>query len=166
MSMSNLLIKKKISFCPSKICRTLTYFFSFLCCSKPPRAEIVVSPRKRILREIEKDKLVVSDNSQKRSRGKLQSTNTSFASVGKSSMVNGLEDNVYPVPRNCGYSITSLLTEDYIPKKTPSNSPNHNSSLSQPLYRSPISEDRWYSESVDRLRSIEINVRINIPYTN
>lgn len=103
----------------------------------------------------------MTDNCQKRSRGKVQSTNSSFTSINKPpTITNGIEDHcTVPVSRNGGYTINSLLTEDYA-KKTPNNSPNHNSSLSQPIYRSPISEDRWYSESVDRLRSIEINVSV------
>lgn len=112
---------------------------------------------------MEKDKILVEDNCQKRSRNKPQSsftTCTSFSSLGKSVLSNGTEDIIRPTTRNCNYSITSLLTEDRNRKMSPNNSPSHCSPVSQPLYCSPPPEDRWYSESVDRLRSIELTVSI------
>ncbi|KAJ8941670.1 hypothetical protein NQ314_010315 [Rhamnusium bicolor] len=142
--------------------------------STPPRTETVVSPRKRFLREMEKDKVQVEDNNcQKRSRSKPQSSQpipniptsvvkvespvligTSVVKVESPVLGNGIED-IKP-PRNCSYSITSLLAEDRNIKRSPSNSPSHYSPVAQPQYCSPTSDDRWYSESVDRLRSIEL----------
>lgn len=68
--------------------------------------------------------------------------------------------------RNSSYSITSLLSEDRSTTKRCSpeaNSPSHYSgATTRPQYCSPTppSEDGWYSESVDRLRSIELSVSI------
>ncbi|RZB40179.1 uncharacterized protein BDFB_007010, partial [Asbolus verrucosus] len=113
------------------------------------RADVVVSPRKRFLREMEKDKVQVEDGCQKRSRSKP-------AKVGSPVGANGATEDAKPA-RNCSYSITSLLAEDRNVKRSPSNSPSHFSAVTQPQYCSPSSEDRWYSESVDRLRSIELS---------
>lgn len=132
--------------------------------STPPRAENVVSPRKRFLREMEKDKMQVDDNCQKRSRSKPQpnqvvpSTPPSSTMIGSPILANGVEETKPPT-RNCSYSITSLLAEDRI-KRSPSNSPSHYSPIPQQNYCSPTADDRWYSESVDRLRSIELSVSI------
>lgn len=128
-----------------------------------PRAESVVSPRKRFLRDVEKDKILVEDNCQKRSRNKTQTSSTScstFSSVSISGLANGLEDSIRPFTKNCSYSITSLLTEDRIRKKSPNNSSNHCSPVPHSQYSSPTLDDRWYAESVDRLRSIELSVSI------
>ncbi|KAF2900800.1 hypothetical protein ILUMI_05400 [Ignelater luminosus] len=137
--------------------------------STPPRAEVVVSPRKRFLREMEKDKLQVDDACQKRSRNKTQtvsvassvSTGTPPAAtkVGSPVRLNGTTDEVR-TPRNCSYSITSLLAEDRTSRRSPEDSPSHFSSVTQTQYCSPPSEDPWYSESVDRLRSIELSVSL------
>lgn len=129
--------------------------------SKQPRTEIAVSPRKRFLREMEMEKMVVGDNCQKRSRNKPQTFTTSspsFASSSKSVLTNGIESNGIPTTRNCSYSINSLLTEDYVHKKSPNESPCHSTPMARSLHYSPISEDRWYSESLDRLRCIELTV--------
>ncbi|XP_023014688.1 transcriptional corepressor hairless [Leptinotarsa decemlineata] len=129
--------------------------------STPPRAETVVSPRKRFLREMEKDKTQGDDTSQKRSRNKSQSnhmipTTSPTASVmaGSAIVTNGMDDTK-PL-RNSSYSITSLLAEDRNVKSSPSNSPSHFSSVGHPQYCNPA-EERWYSESVNRLRSIELS---------
>lgn len=137
--------------------------------STPPRAEVVVSPRKRFLREMEKDKLQVDDACQKRSRNKTQtvsvassvSTGTPPAAtkVGSPVRLNGTTEEVR-TPRNCSYSITSLLAEDRTSRRSPEDSPSHFSSVTQTQYCSPPSEDPWYSESVDRLRSIELSVSL------
>ncbi|KAJ8923980.1 hypothetical protein NQ315_006756 [Exocentrus adspersus] len=128
--------------------------------STPPRAESVVSPRKRFLREMEKDKLQTEDsNCQKRSRSKpIQTVPLSpsqSVKAGSPVLANGTED-IKPA-RNCSYSITSLLAEDRNIKRSPSNSPSHFSPVAQAQYCSPSPEDRWYTESVDRLRSIELS---------
>lgn len=118
---------------------------------------------------MEKDKTVVDDNCQKRSRNKPQtatSSSSSFSPIGKSVLTNGIDEHIRPTTRNSSYSITSLLTEDRIRKKSPNNSPSHCSPISQPLYCSPASEDRWYSESVDKLRSIELTVSMKNIKTN
>lgn len=117
------------------------------------RADMVVSPRKRFLREMEKDKVQVEDGCQKRSRNKTPQTQTKIGSPINS---NGTTTDDIKPTRNCSYSITSLLAEDRNAKRSPSNSPSH--FMTQPQYCSPSSEDRWYSESVDRLRSIELSV--------
>lgn len=71
--------------------------------------------------------------------------------------------------RNSNYSITSLLSEDRSSSTTKrcspeANSPSHYSGTgatrSQYCSPTPPSEDGWYSESVDRLRSIELSVSI------
>ncbi|XP_056631919.1 protein hairless isoform X2 [Diorhabda sublineata] len=135
--------------------------------STPPRAETVVSPRKRFLREMEKDKFHGDDNSQKRSRNKSQ-TNQPISNTPPSAPVtgsgsgspvvtNGVEETK-PL-RNSSYSITSLLAEDRNIKRSPPSSPSHYP-LTHPQYCSPppsSADDRLYSESVDRLRSIELS---------
>ncbi|XP_072386007.1 uncharacterized protein H isoform X1 [Diabrotica undecimpunctata] len=133
--------------------------------STPPRTETVVSPRKRFLREMEKDKVPGDDNSQKRSRSKSQA-NQSISSVAHTSLSapvisspvvsNGVEETK-PL-RNSNYSITSLLAEDRNVKRSPTSSPSHYP-LAHPQYCSPppSTEERWYSESVDRLRSMELS---------
>lgn len=176
--------------------------------STPPRPETVVSPRKRFLREMERDRTPsassspssdrpgssddgLSNSAQKRSRGRPQNACPPVAKTPPSLVVktekvenstpppvnaavrsNGIEDapvNVTKTPRNCSYSITSILAEDHH-KNTLKNSPSHSPSRFSPVvpqmaavpppgarYCSPItSEDRLYSESVDRLRSIDI----------
>jgi hypothetical protein len=121
------------------------------------RADVVVSPRKRFLREMEKDKVQVEDGCQKRSRNKTPQ-NQSTTKIGSPISANGATEDV-KLTRNCSYSITSLLAEDRNVRRSPSNSPSHfNNTVTQPQYCSPSSEDRWYSESVDRLRSIELSV--------
>ncbi|CAH1116821.1 unnamed protein product [Phaedon cochleariae] len=129
--------------------------------STPPRAEMVVSPRKRFLREMEKDKTPGEDNSQKRSRSKPQvvanstpSTSTGNCHPAGAVSANRVEDA--KPPRQSNYSITSLLAEDRNVKRSPSNSPSHFSPVAHAQYCSPA-EERWYSESVDRLRSIELS---------
>lgn len=133
--------------------------------------DVVVSPRKRFLREMEKDKIQVEDGCQKRSRNKTPQVATvaavaspSQAKVGSPVSVNGTTPSATTVveevkpARNCSYSITSLLAEDRNIKRSPSNSPSQFNSVTQPQYCSPSTEDRWYTESVDRLRSIELSV--------
>lgn len=110
---------------------------------------------------MEKDKILVDDSCQKRSRNKPQtftSSCSSFSPIGKSVLSHNIEENTRSTARNCSYSITSLLTEDRIRKKSPNNSPSHCSPIPQPMYCSSTPEDGWYSESVDRLRSIELTV--------
>lgn len=132
-------------------------------CGTPPRAEAVVSPRKRFLREMEKDKVQTEDTCQKRSRSKPVSVATK---VGSPVRVNGTagEETKPTTARNCSYSITSLLAEDRVVKRSPESSPSHFSNAAQAQYCSPppppppSNEDGWYSESVDRLRSIELSV--------
>ena len=124
------------------------------------RADVaVVSPRKRFLREMEKDKVQTDDGCLKRSRNKTPAKfGSPVTANGTTEDVGGGGGAVKPA-RNCSYSITSLLAEDRNVKRSPSNSPSHfNASIAQPQYCSPSSEDRWYSESVDRLRSIELSV--------
>lgn len=61
--------------------------------------------------------------------------------------------------RNSSYSITSLLSEDRdraSTKRSPCTSPSH--SYNSVTSLQPAAEDKWYSESVDRLRSIELSV--------
>lgn len=133
-----------------------------------PRAEVVVSPRKRFLREMEKDKLQIEDACQKRSRNKTQtvsiatslctSTPPVNAKVSSPVRLNGTTEEAR-APRNSSYSITSLLAEDRISRRSPEDTPSHFSPVTQTQYCSPSSEDPWYSESVDRLRSIELSVR-------
>lgn len=118
------------------------------------RGDVVVSPRKRFLREMEKDKVQSEDGCQKRSRNKTPQV---AAKVGSPVAANGVTEDAKPA-RNCSYSITSLLAEDRNVKRSPSSSPSHFNTVTQPQYCSPSSEDRWYSESVDRLRSIELSV--------
>ncbi|XP_063905288.1 uncharacterized protein LOC135124273 isoform X2 [Zophobas morio] len=123
------------------------------------RADVaVVSPRKRFLREMEKDKVQTDDGCLKRSRNKTPAKfGSPVTANGTTEDVGGGGGAVKPA-RNCSYSITSLLAEDRNVKRSPSNSPSHfNASIAQPQYCSPSSEDRWYSESVDRLRSIELS---------
>lgn len=127
--------------------------------STPPRSEMVVSPRKRFLREMEKDKLQLDDACQKRSRNKSAvsgSVPPVTIKVESPVRLNGITSSITEdmrAPRNCSYSITSLLAEDRS-RCSPNDSPNHFSSV--PQYCSPH-EDPWYSESVDRLRSIELS---------
>ncbi|KAG5892156.1 hypothetical protein JTB14_026394 [Gonioctena quinquepunctata] len=128
--------------------------------STPPRAETVVSPRKRFLREMENNRVQDTDTSQKRSRNKPQ-TNHMVPTSSPTSVMTGCAtatdgmDDTKPV-RTSSYSITSLLAEDRNVKRSPSNSPSHYSPVPHPQYCSPADE-RWYSESVDRLRSIELS---------
>ncbi|XP_008195936.1 uncharacterized protein H isoform X1 [Tribolium castaneum] len=117
------------------------------------RGDVVVSPRKRFLREMEKDKVQSEDGCQKRSRNKTPQVT---AKIGSPVSANGVTEDVKPA-RNCSYSITSLLAEDRNVKRSPSSSPSHFNTVTQSQYCSPSSEDRWYSESVDRLRSIELS---------
>lgn len=178
--------------------------------STPPRPETVVSPRKRFLREMERDRTPsassspssdrpgssddgTSNSAQKRSRGRPQSTcppaaktppnlviksektenSTPPPAVSTPIRSNGIEDttmNTTKTPKNCSYSITSLLAEDHH-KNSLKNSPSHSPSRFSPIvpqmgpipppgtrYCSSVtSEDRLYSESVDRLRSIELS---------
>lgn len=127
--------------------------------STPPRSEIVVSPRKRFLREMEKDKLQVDDACQKRSRNKNAVSGSAppvTIKVESPIRLNGLTPGITEdmrAPRNCSYSITSLLAEDRS-RCSPNDSPSNFSPV--PQYCSPH-EDPWYSESVDRLRSIELS---------
>lgn len=109
---------------------------------------------------MEKDK-VQADDGQKRSRSKTQSAQclpSSSAKVSSPVRVNGTTEE----PRkNCSYSITSLLAEDRVVKRSPENSPSHFTPATQAQYCSPPPpqpEDGWYTESVDRLRSIELSV--------
>lgn len=160
--------------------------------STPPRSEMVVSPRKRFLREMEKDKAPIEDaNCQKRSRSKPQSSTASSPSLTSTKSVNGTDEGstagaavsaVAKSARNCSYSITSLLADDRnstrrsspsVLASSPNHSPSHfapvttatTSSASSsvappqhhPQYCSPTTDDRWYSESVDKLRSIELS---------
>lgn len=128
--------------------------------STPPRIDMLVSPRKRILREMEKDKVLVEDLCQKRSRNKVQTTTVggcgSVIKVSSPVSVNGVTEEVR-TQRNNSYSITSLLADDRNIKRSPNNSPSHFSVI-QNQYCTPPPEDRWYSESVDKLRSIELSV--------
>ncbi|KAJ8969920.1 hypothetical protein NQ317_016185 [Molorchus minor] len=101
--------------------------------STPPRAETVVSPRKRFLREMEKDKMQVEDNCQKRVETSLRGITA--CQVESPVLANGIEDT--KPPRNCSYSITSLLAEDRNIKRSPSNSPSHYSPMAPPQYCSP-----------------------------
>lgn len=141
-------------------------FLTVFLFSTPPRAEMVVSPRKRFLREMENSKTPVEDiNCQKRSRSKVQTVpqpptaptkGTSPISVNGNATV--ATDDAKPA-RNCSYSITSLLADDRnVKQRSPTNSPSHFTPVTQP-YATNTSEERWYSESVDRLRSIELSVR-------
>lgn len=129
---------------------------------------------------MEKDKGQSEDACQKRSRNKTQSiVNTSCTTITTSSQSSAVTTKVgSPVStvngstvveearssRNSSYSITSLLSEDRNSTKRCSpeaNSPSHYSgAATRPQYCSPTppSEDGWYSESVDRLRSIELSV--------
>ncbi|GJQ66291.1 hypothetical protein Trydic_g4338 [Trypoxylus dichotomus] len=127
--------------------------------STPPRMDMLVSPRKRILREMEKDKVLAEDLCQKRSRNKVQSTTVgwsgSIVKVGSPVNLNGVTEEVR-TQRNTSYSITSLLADDRNVKRSPNNSPSHFSVI-QNQYCTPPPEERWYSESVDKLRSIELS---------
>ncbi|XP_066139176.1 protein hairless isoform X1 [Euwallacea fornicatus] len=170
----------------------------------PPRSETVVSPRKRFLREMERERTPSasssptsdrpgssddgsSNSAQKRSRVRPQTgpptprtppcpvaksdKSERLTPVSASIKVNGIEDtpvNNIKSSKNCSYSITSLLAEDHH-KSSLKTSPNHSPSRFSPVvsqigpvsgvrYCSPVSsEDRLYSESVDRLRSIELS---------
>lgn len=173
--------------------------------STPPRPETVVSPRKRFLREMERERTPSasssptsdrpgssddgsSNSAQKRSRVRPQTgpptPRTPPCPVSKSDCVtplshhpsiktNGVEEtlvNNVKSSKNSSYSITSLLAEDHH-KSNLKNSPNHSPSRFSPVvsqvgpiatsgvrYCSPISsEERMYSENVDRLRSIELS---------
>ncbi|XP_019880502.2 E3 ubiquitin-protein ligase Hakai isoform X2 [Aethina tumida] len=175
--------------------------------STPPRSDMVVSPRKRFLREMEKDRGQVDDSCLKRSRSRPQTAAvtpclTPPASVGAPiktdspphqrhtppSQINGssssttdspvpVENKIPPpvaqtaatTPRNCSYSITSLLAEDHHQRgggdkvkggvgasRDRNTSPSHYAS--PPLrHFAPPPDDRWYTESVDKLRSIELS---------
>ncbi|KAL1513613.1 hypothetical protein ABEB36_003004 [Hypothenemus hampei] len=174
--------------------------------STPPRPETVVSPRKRFLREMERERTPSassspnsdrpgssddgsSNSAQKRSRVRTQAGPPTpktppcpFARSEKSEAItpvtlgipvkaNGLEDthvNNIKSAKNCSYSITSLLAEDHKSslKSSPSHSPSRFSPVVSQMAPSPgairycssiSSEDRLYSESVDRLRSIELS---------
>ncbi|CAG9766265.1 unnamed protein product [Ceutorhynchus assimilis] len=179
--------------------------------STPPRPETVVSPRKRFLREMERERTPSASSSptsdrpgssddgstnsaQKRSRVRPQSNTAPPAARTPPGAIIKIEksENLTPSPhnapirsngveetpvnttnkssRNCSYSITSLLADDHHKsslKNSPSHSPNRFSPVvtqmgSIPVpgarYCSPVtSEDRIYSESVDRLRSIELS---------
>lgn len=136
--------------------------------STSPRAEMVVSPRKRFLREMEKDKQQLEDASQKRSRNKMPPVSASTSHGGSSSkasnsvnpvQANGVKEEGKSV-RNSRYSINSLLGEDHNSHRSPDNSPSHFMPVTQAQFCSPPSDERWYSESVDRLRSIELSVCI------
>lgn len=132
---------------------------------------------------MEKDKIQSDDACQKRSRNKTQSSvpgtsstaittttssSQSITNINVSSPVNTLNGSTVleetRSSRNSSYSITSLLSEDRSTTKRCSpeaNSPSHYSgAATRPQYCSPTppSEDGWYSESVDRLRSIELSV--------
>lgn len=136
----------------------------------PPRIETVVSPRKRFLREMEKDKNSLEDSNLKRSKNKMTSNQASLSVTMSSPLrVNGHSEDkpvasVAPstVGKNCSYSITSLLSDDRVPvKRSPSNSPSHfvPVTTNQMNYSmaSVKAEDLWYSESVERFRSIELS---------
>ncbi|KAL3286670.1 hypothetical protein HHI36_001167 [Cryptolaemus montrouzieri] len=137
----------------------------------PPRIDTVVSPRKRFLRDMEKDKVTLEENSQKRIRNKMTDikASTSTGTVGGASplRMNGYSEDKpvmsasSTVSRNCSYSITSLLSDDRTPsKRSPNNSPSHFVSITtQKNFISPSikSEELWYSESVERFRSIELS---------
>lgn len=97
----------------------------------------------------------------------ITTTKVSSPPVSVSVAVNGASTVVEEArsSRNSSYSITSLLSEDRNATKRCSpeaNSPSHYSGAvtTRPQYCSPTppSEDGWYSESVDRLRSIELSV--------
>ncbi|XP_018327822.1 uncharacterized protein LOC108738752 [Agrilus planipennis] len=144
------------------------------------RPETVVSPRKRFLREMEKDKYTTNDACQKRSRNKVvppvapgqfspattptSSTNNKLQQSLKgerssppTSQANGTSTpEEVRIQKNCSYSITSLLADDRNThvRGSPDKSP---SQFTPVQYRPPSSEDPWYSESVDRLRSIELS---------
>lgn len=118
--------------------------------------DAMVSPRKRFLRDMEKDKVQVEDNVQKRSRNKTPASqpSTSSNSTWAPSLpkINGTSEE--KTIRNSSYSITSLLADDRTIKRSPSNSP---SQFGPPLVaHPPKSEEPWYSESVEKFRSIEL----------
>lgn len=153
-----------------------------------PARETVVSPRKRFLREMDKDaKTHVDDSCLKRSRGKTAAASKAVGSPVRTNGVastTGIVDHVgsdpHPPPastpsrqtqtRNSSYSITSLLAEDKSIRRSPANSPSHYSpgaAAAGHPYSTPMPEDRWYAESVDRLRSIElshVDKRLCLPY--
>lgn len=117
------------------------------------RAESLISPRKRFLREME-NKVQVEDGCLKRSRNK-----TNGALKESPQRTNGLTKES---PRKAtNYSITSLLADN---RAKETNATSH----FRPAYASPVgpSEDIWYSESVDRLRSMELSVSEKLFYRN
>ncbi|KAF7284919.1 hypothetical protein GWI33_017399 [Rhynchophorus ferrugineus] len=177
--------------------------------STPPRPETVVSPRKRFLREMEKERTPSassspssdrpgssddgsSNSAQKRSRGRPQgSTCPPVAKTPPTSLIkadnkgdnstppplqtparcNGIDDvsmNTTKPTKNCSYSITALLAEDHHKnslKHSPSHSPNRFSPVVSQVGPTPssiaqyliASDDRLCSESIARLRSIELS---------
>ncbi|CAH0552225.1 unnamed protein product [Brassicogethes aeneus] len=173
--------------------------------STPPRSETVVSPRKRFLREMEKDRSQPDDGCLKRSRSRPQTATTPCrtppapttplkstapaAAPGNSDSpqrqsppkTNGnveaaaASHESKPPPaaatsaaaRNCSYSITSLLAEDRGAvgvKREQQASPGHHYAPPQhyaPPPAPPPPDDRWYSESVDKLRSIELSHHVD-----
>uniref|UniRef100_A0AAR5P6I2 Protein hairless n=1 Tax=Dendroctonus ponderosae TaxID=77166 RepID=A0AAR5P6I2_DENPD len=171
----------------------------------PPRPETVVSPRKRFLREMERERTPSasssptsdrpgssddgSSNSAQKRRVRSQpgpatprtppypvirpEKSETITPLNTPIRTNGFDEspvnNIKP-SKNSSYSITSLLAEDHHKsslKSSPSQSPNRFSPVVPQIasipssgirYCPPItSEDRLYSESVDRLRSIELS---------
>jgi len=92
--------------------------------------ESAVSPRKRFLRDFEKESRSPVEECQKKLRGKKVSSTSS--------------NNSSPVVSS--YSINSLLADDKKKTSTPSVSTN-----------STTPQDRLYSENVDRLRLIDLS---------
>ncbi|XP_017776292.1 PREDICTED: protein hairless isoform X2 [Nicrophorus vespilloides] len=161
--------------------------------SGSPRSETaVVSPRKRILRELETDCRLLKnvDSGQKRSRGKPTTVPSSIVKMTSPVRMNGTNAEppgqvtaatpTRPARNNTSYSITSILSEDRKPKASPTHSPSHFSpgpassvGVHQHQYSAgaatPTPEERWFTESVDKLRSIELShseaKRIFVPYT-
>lgn len=129
--------------------------------SKVSQTEIVVSPRKRYLPDMELDKTLAGDNCQKRSRSKPQTVTTpctSFGSTSPSVVPESIEPSTIPSSRNYNHSIKSLLAEDYVHKKSLDEYSEDKSVKLRPLSHLSPKEDGWYSESLDRLRSIELSV--------
>ncbi|KAK9884030.1 hypothetical protein WA026_004963 [Henosepilachna vigintioctopunctata] len=138
----------------------------------PPRVDTVVSPRKRFLRDMEKEKTISEENGQKRIKNKTTGVqaSTSIGTTGDSSplRINGHSEEKPQVSvassntqKNCSYSITSLLAEDRAPPRhSPNNSPSHFVPVATHKNfnsHSIKSEEQWYSESVEKFRSIELS---------
>lgn len=122
-----------------------------------------MSPRKRFLPEMELDKSLAGDSCQKRSRSKPQIVTTpcsSFGSTSPSVVPESIENNTIPSSRSYNHSIKSLLAEEYVPKKSLDEYSEDKTVKLRPLTHSSPKEDGWYSESLDRLRSIELSVSL------